>query len=121
MSRVLAKMYENESHAPYKCKISQFPANIPIFCSVFPANSLVKILRYFASRIASKIGLCLLHKHNNRKADRIAFLNHLTDHLSTGFACKLSDHVKGEVKAKIKISPVVVFGVLSRMVLVRES
>ena len=28
--------------------------------------------------------------------------------------------VKGEVKAKIKISPVVVFGVLSRMVLVRE-
>ena len=30
-------------------------------------------------------------------------------------------HIKGEVKAKIKISPVVVFGVLSRMVLVRES
>ena len=30
-------------------------------------------------------------------------------------------NVKGEVKAKIKISPVVVFGVLSRMVLVRES
>ena len=29
--------------------------------------------------------------------------------------------IKGEVKAKIKISPVVVFGVLSRMVLVRES
>ena len=29
--------------------------------------------------------------------------------------------VKGEVKAKIKISPVIVFGVLSRMVLVRES
>ena len=28
---------------------------------------------------------------------------------------------KGEVKAKIKISPVVVFGVLSRMVLVRGS
>ena len=28
---------------------------------------------------------------------------------------------KGEVKARIKISPVVVFGVLSRMVLVRES
>ena len=56
---VLAKMYENESHASYKCKISQFPANIPIFCSILPANSLVKILRYFASRIASKIGLCL--------------------------------------------------------------
>ena len=34
------------------------------------------------------------------------------------------DHVffiKGEVKAKIKISPVVVFGVLSRMVVVRGS
>ena len=30
-------------------------------------------------------------------------------------------YIKGEVKAKIKISPVVVFGVLSRMVLVRES
>ena len=30
-------------------------------------------------------------------------------------------YLKGEVKAKIKISPVVVFGVLSRMVLVRES
>ena len=30
-------------------------------------------------------------------------------------------YVKREVKAKIKISPVVVFGVLSRMVLVRES
>ena len=30
-------------------------------------------------------------------------------------------YVKGEVKAKIKISPVVVFWVLSRMVLVRES
>ena len=30
-------------------------------------------------------------------------------------------HVKGEVKAKIKISPVVVFRVLSRMVLVRGS
>ena len=59
MSHVLAKMYENESHAPYKCNISHFPANIPIFCSVLPANSLVKILRYFASRIASKIGLCL--------------------------------------------------------------
>ena len=29
--------------------------------------------------------------------------------------------IKGEVKATIKISPVVVFGVLSRMVLVRES
>ena len=29
--------------------------------------------------------------------------------------------LKGEVKAKIKISPVVVFGVLSRMVLVRGS
>ena len=29
--------------------------------------------------------------------------------------------IKGEVKAKIKISPVVVFGVLSRMVLVRGS
>ena len=29
--------------------------------------------------------------------------------------------LKGEVKAKIKTSPVVVFGVLSRMVLVRES
>ena len=29
--------------------------------------------------------------------------------------------LKGEVKAKIKISPVVVLGVLSRMVLVRES
>ena len=29
--------------------------------------------------------------------------------------------VKGEVKAKNKNSPVVVFGVLSRMVLVRES
>ena len=29
--------------------------------------------------------------------------------------------VKGEVKAKIKISPVVVFGVLSRMVVVRGS
>ena len=29
--------------------------------------------------------------------------------------------VKGEVKAKIKISPVVVFGVLSRIVFVRES
>ena len=29
--------------------------------------------------------------------------------------------LKGEVKAKIKIPPVVVFGVLSRMVLVRES
>ena len=28
---------------------------------------------------------------------------------------------KGEVKAKIKISPVVVFGVLSRMVVVRGS
>ena len=33
----------------------------------------------------------------------------------------LSQAIKGEVKAKIKISPVVVFGVLSRMVLVRES
>ena len=32
-----------------------------------------------------------------------------------------SDDVKGEVKAKIKISPVVVFGVLSRMVVVRGS
>ena len=32
-----------------------------------------------------------------------------------------TERVKGEVKAKIKISPVVVFGVLSRMVLVRES
>ena len=31
------------------------------------------------------------------------------------------ENIKGEVKAKIKISPVVVFGVLSRMVLVRES
>ena len=31
------------------------------------------------------------------------------------------DIVKGEVKAKIKISPVVVFGVLSRMVVVRGS
>ena len=30
-------------------------------------------------------------------------------------------YVKGEVKAKIKISPVVVFGVLSRMVVVRGS
>ena len=30
-------------------------------------------------------------------------------------------NIKGEVKAKIKISPVVVFGVLSRMVLVRGS
>ena len=29
--------------------------------------------------------------------------------------------IKGEVKAKIKMSPVVVFGVLSRMVLVRGS
>ena len=29
--------------------------------------------------------------------------------------------LKGEVKAKIKISPVVVFGVLSRMVVVRGS
>ena len=29
--------------------------------------------------------------------------------------------VKGEVRAKIKISPVVVFGVLSRMVVVRGS
>ena len=34
---------------------------------------------------------------------------------------KFSHLLKGEVKAKIKISPVVVFGVLSRMVLVRES
>ena len=33
----------------------------------------------------------------------------------------ISTVLKGEVKAKIKISPVVVFGVLSRMVLVRES
>ena len=32
-----------------------------------------------------------------------------------------SNTIKGEVKAKIKISPVVVFGVLSRMVLVRGS
>ena len=32
-----------------------------------------------------------------------------------------SERVKGEVKAKIKISPVVVFGVLSRMVVVRGS
>ena len=32
-----------------------------------------------------------------------------------------NDGLKGEVKAKIKISPVVVFGVLSRMVLVRGS
>ena len=31
------------------------------------------------------------------------------------------ERVKGEVKAKIKISPVVVFGVLSRMVVVRGS
>ena len=30
----------------------------------------------------------------------------------------VKDSFKGEVKAKIKISPVVVFGVLSRMVLV---
>ena len=33
----------------------------------------------------------------------------------------LLDLIKGEVKAKIKISPVVVFGVLSRMVVVRGS
>ena len=33
----------------------------------------------------------------------------------------LTLRLKGEFKAKIKISPVVVFGVLSRMVLVRES
>ena len=31
------------------------------------------------------------------------------------------EELKGEVKAKIKISPVVVFGVLSRMVVVRGS
>ena len=37
-----------------------------------------------------------------------------------GYACVFV-LLKGEVKAKIKISPVVVFGVLSRMVLVRES
>ena len=41
-----------------------------------------------------------------------------------GVACvckKMKNEIKGEVKAKIKISPVVVFGVLSRMVLVRGS
>ena len=32
-----------------------------------------------------------------------------------------NERFKGEVEAKNKISPVVVFGVLSRMVLVRES
>ena len=36
------------------------------------------------------------------------------------FSAEAAD-VKGEVKAKIKISPVVVFGVLNPMVLVRES
>ena len=43
--------------------------------------------------------------------------------LGRGTSVTLSDasNVKGEVKAKIKISPVVVFGVLSRMVVVRES
>ena len=41
-----------------------------------------------------------------------------TVHDMIGITCKI---IKGEVKAKIKISPVVVFGVLSRMVLVRES
>ena len=40
----------------------------------------------------------------------------------TGSVCNSEVRiVNGEVKAKIKISPVVVFGVLSRMVLVRES
>ena len=33
----------------------------------------------------------------------------------------VTGNFKGEVKAKIKISPVVVFGVLSRMVVVRGS
>ena len=42
---------------------------------------------------------------------------HQLDFLLTVFVYVL----KGEVKAKIKISPVVVFGVLSQMVLVRES
>ena len=40
---------------------------------------------------------------------------------SCGRAANPDCHLKGEVKAKIKISPVVVFGVLSRMVLVRGS
>ena len=34
---------------------------------------------------------------------------------------EMDNILQGEVKAKIKISPVVVFGVLSRMVLVRGS
>ena len=43
-----------------------------------------------------------------------SILHHPSSHLA-------SEDVKGEVKAKIKISPVVVFGVLSRMVVVRGS
>ena len=45
------------------------------------------------------------------------------DHLAlvTAFVRTVGWSLKGEVKAKIKISPVVVFGVLSRMVLVRGS
>ena len=53
----------------------------------------------------------------------VAALHSISSHVNT---C-ISGHnhetfvVKGEVKAKIKISPVVVFGVLSRMVVVRGS
>ena len=41
--------------------------------------------------------------------------------LDDGSRVSHAKNFKGEVKAKIKISPVVVFRVLSRMVLVRES
>ena len=56
-------------------------------------------------------------------ASTVHFLN---PNLQTWALCcthhfKIGKPIKGEVKAKIKISPVVVFGVLSRMVVVRGS
>ena len=57
-------------------------------------------------------------KENLNKLCFLESLHYRRQHISLVLLFK---YVKGEVKAKIKISPVVVFGVLSRMVVVRGS
>ena len=67
--------------------------------------------------LASNVGIFNVRKVINSV---LALAGKRADHLpSHGTLSQL--YVKGEVKAKIKISPVVVFGVLSRMVVVRGS
>ena len=118
MGIVLIEIGPGKTSKPYSnyqdstCSMVAFPFLVFTLDAVRPSRRSLRrvLLMTFKINLQYVSELSIL-----QSVSKLIFLAELPQNME-GFA-----EFKGEVKAKIKISPVVVFGVLSRMVLVRES